>query len=70
MKGYRLSRVLADIGRPEGRAAFEDAALLRERYHLTPAEVEAMLTADLAQLYALGANPYLIRFAFRDKYEN
>jgi hypothetical protein len=70
VKGYRLSRVLADIGRPEARAAFEDASLLRERYRLTPAEVDAMLTADLAQLYALGANPYLIRFAFRDKYEN
>lgn len=70
MKGYRLSRVLADIGRPEGRAAFEDPVLLRERYRLTPAEIDAMLTADLVQLYALGANPYLIRFAFRDKYEN
>jgi hypothetical protein len=70
VKGYRLSRVLADIGHPEGRAPFEDATLLREQYHLTPPEVDAVLRADLVQLYALGANPYLIRFAFRDKYEN
>ena len=70
MRGYRLSRVLADMGRPEGRPAFEDPARLRERYRLTPAEVEAVLGADLGQLYALGANPYLIRFAYRDKYEN
>ena len=69
MNGYRLSKVLTDIARPEGRAAFQDPAMLRERYRLTPAEVDAVVNADLAQLFALGANPYLIRFAYRDKFE-
>jgi hypothetical protein len=68
MKGYRLSKVLADIGTPQGRAAFDDPALLRERYRLTPEEIEAVVNADLDGLFALGANPYLIRFAFRDKF--
>lgn len=69
MKGYRLSKLLAEIGRPEERAAFADPALLRDRYGLTPPEVDAVIEADLPQLHALGANPYLIRFAYRDKFE-
>lgn len=69
MNGYRLSRVLADIARPDRRAAFQDPALLRERYRLTPAEIDAVVNADLTALFALGANPYLIRFAYRDKFE-
>ena len=69
MNGYRLSRVLADISGPEGRAPLLNPALLRERYRLTPAEVDAVMSADLAALFALGANPYLIRFAYRDKFE-
>jgi hypothetical protein len=67
--GYRLSKVLSDIGPPQNRAAFEDARLLRERYRLTQPEIDAFLGADLAAMYELGANPYLIRFAFRDKYD-
>jgi hypothetical protein len=70
VKGYRLSKVLADIGSPADRAAYADPALLRERYRLTPPEVDAVVNADLDALFALGANPYLIRFAFRDKYEH
>jgi hypothetical protein len=69
VNGYRLSKVLADMGGPEGRPAFEDALVLRERYRLTAPEIDAILGADLTALFALGANPYLIRFAFRDKYE-
>ena len=69
MKGYRLSKVLAEMGTPAQRPAFEDPALLRDRYGLTPPEVDAVMQADLPQLHALGANPYLIRFAYRDKFE-
>ena len=69
MKGYRLSKVLADIGTPARRAPFENAELLRERYRLTAPEADAVVNADLQKLFELGANPYLIRFAFRDKFE-
>jgi len=60
-RGHRAARRARGVRRP---------GLAARTLRLTPAEIDAMLTADLVQLYALGANPYLIRFAFRDKYEN
>jgi hypothetical protein len=67
MRGYRLSKALAAIEEPARRALFDEGRL-RTLFGLDEAEIQAVLSADLDALYALGANPYLIRFAFRDRF--
>jgi hypothetical protein len=46
-----------------------DLEAMRVRYELNAEEADAIARADLGRLYELGANPYLIRFAFRDRYD-
>lgn len=71
MKGYRLSKALQDHNSPPKMRQFlADLEVMRTRYELTAEEVEAIEKADVGRLYELGANPYLIRFAFRDRFEN
>jgi|GEM_PF-2205163 hypothetical protein len=71
MKGYRLSKALQDHNSPPKMKEFlAQIDTMRVRYELTDEEVDAIRRADLERLYALGANPYLIRFAFRDRYRD
>ena len=38
------------------------------QYRLSPDEISALESEDLAALYRLGANPYMIRNVYRKKY--
>ena len=70
MKGYYLSKALYDHNNPRKMADFlADLEGMSARYRLNPEETDAISRADLNKLHELGANPYLIRFAFRDKYD-
>jgi hypothetical protein len=70
MKGYRLSKALQDHNSPPKMQQFvADLEAMRVRYELNAEEADAIARADLGRLYELGANPYLIRFAFRDRYD-
>lgn len=71
MKGYRLSKALQDHNTPPKMKQFlaniDDMAV---RYELSDEEVDAIKRADIPRLNELGGNPYLVRFAFRDKFAN
>lgn len=70
MKGYNLSKALFEHNSPRRMQEFlADLDGMCARYELTSEEAEAIRAADLPRLYELGANPYLIRFAFRDRYK-
>jgi hypothetical protein len=70
VKGYNLSKALYDHNNPRKMAEFlADLEGMSARYRLSREETDAIRSADLVRLHELGANPYLIRFAFRDKYE-
>jgi hypothetical protein len=70
MKGYRLSKALQDHNSPPKMKQFvAEFDVMCARYELSAEEADAIARADLERLYELGANPYLIRFAFRDKFE-
>jgi Aromatic-ring-opening dioxygenase LigAB, LigA subunit len=71
MKGYRLSKALQDHNSPPKMQEFlSNVDEMAVRYELTVEEVDAIKRADIARLNELGGNPYLIRFAFRDKFAN
>lgn len=71
MKGYRLSKALQDHNSVTKMKQFlAELETMRARYELTADEVEAIERGDIARLCELGANPYLVRFAFRDRYDN
>jgi hypothetical protein len=65
---YALNKVLTAIARRhETRTALGDDELKGHRLH--DAEREALRRGDVGALYALGANPYLIRRVFRANFK-
>jgi hypothetical protein len=64
---YPLNKVLTEVARQHVmRETFTDEDLAG--HHLTQAEREALKAGDIAALYRLGANPYLIRRVFRGRF--
>jgi hypothetical protein len=64
---YALNKLLTAIARRhEMRDALTDEELAGNP--LSDAERSALKTGDIGQLYALGANPYLIRRVFRRRF--
>ncbi len=69
MSDYHLNKLLFDTaGRHRMVESIADEAELAP-YDLTAEEREALREGDLARLYELGANPYLIRRVFRPRFE-
>lgn len=69
MSDYQLNKLLfATAGRHKIVDAITDEAELGA-YDLTEEEREALRTGDIARLYELGANPYLIRRVFRPRFK-
>ncbi|HXF34948.1 MAG TPA: hypothetical protein VN603_10275 [Candidatus Acidoferrales bacterium] len=65
-----MSKALQDHNSPPKMKQFvAEFDVMCARYELSAEEADAIARADLERLYELGANPYLIRFAFRDKFE-
>ena len=64
---YALNKVLTTIARQH---LLKDALTDEEMagHALSDAERTALRTGDIARLYALGANPYLIRRVFRSRF--
>jgi hypothetical protein len=64
---YALNKLLTAIARRhEMRDALTDEELAE--HTLSEAERSALKAGDIGQLYALGANPYLIRRVFRRRF--
>ncbi len=69
MSEYHLNKLLFDTaGRHEMVESIADERALAD-YDLSPEEREALRSGDLARLYELGANPYLIRRVFRPRFK-
>ena len=65
---YALNKVLTAIARQHAmRESLSDDDMAG--HSLTDAERAALRTGDLDALYALGANPYLIRRVFRPRFK-
>jgi len=64
---YALNKVLAAIAR---RHLLKDVLTDEEMagHELSDAERAALKAGDIARLYELGANPYLIRRVFRRRF--
>ena len=64
---YGLNKILAAIARQH---LLKDALTDEELagHELSEAERTALKAGDIARLYALGANPYLIRRVFRRRF--
>ena len=70
MNSYQLNKLLFNFKEPEKvREALNDEAALLLNYKLNPEEIQALKAEDLEKLYHLGANPYLIRTVYRNKYQ-
>lgn len=69
MSAYQLNKLLYELKNADRvkEALANDASLL-ERYRLSPEERLALEQENLVALYQLGANPYMIRNAYRKKY--
>lgn len=68
MSEYHLNRILfATAGRHKIVDAITDETELGA-YDLTVEERAALRSGDIARLYELGANPYLIRRVFRPRF--
>ena len=68
MSEYHLNKVLFDAaGRHEIVESIADESALAA-YDLSPEERAALRSGDVARLYELGANPYLIRRVFRPRF--
>jgi hypothetical protein len=64
---YDLNKVLFTIaGQHRMMESLSDAELAG--HDLNPEEVEALKKGDTGRLYELGANPYLIRRVFRQRF--
>ncbi len=64
---YALNKLLTGIARRhELRDALSEAEMAG--HELTEAERAALAAGDVGRLYALGANPYLIRRVFRRRF--
>lgn len=63
-EAYAINRVLYDVqhDRAEEERYFQDpVTYMAGRSHLSPVAVTALASTDIARLYQLGANPYLLR---------
>ncbi len=68
MSDYHLNRALFEAAREHKLLeAMTDEALLAG-YELTDDERQALRQGDIERLFALGANPYLIRRVFRPRF--
>lgn len=68
MSEYHLNKLLYATAREHRIVeAITDEAVLAA-YELSAEEREALRTGDVARLYELGANPYLIRRVFRPRF--
>ncbi len=68
MGEYHLNKVLYETARQHRIVeGITDEAVLGA-YELSPDERQALQTGDIARLYELGANPYLIRRVFRPRF--
>ncbi len=64
---YVLNKILTAIARQHlMKDAFTDEEMTG--HELSDAERAALKTGDIARLYELGANPYLIRRVFRRRF--
>jgi hypothetical protein len=71
MRGYHLSKALQDHNSvPKMKQFVAELETMSARYGLGPEESDAIARGDVDRLYELGANPYLIRFAFRDRFRD
>ncbi|MBM3221545.1 MAG: hypothetical protein FJZ38_23220 [Candidatus Rokubacteria bacterium] len=64
---YALNKVLTEVARRHAmkdRLSEEDIA----GYTVSAEERAALTAGDIAKLYELGANPYLIRRVFRSRF--
>lgn len=69
MSAYQLNKLLYELKSAESiKHALVNLPEILERYRLDPEEVRALEAEDLAALYTLGANPYMIRNVYRKKY--
>ena len=69
MSAYQLNKFLYELKEADkAKEALVNPAGVLERYRLSPEEIRALEAEDLAALYALGANPYMIRNVYRKKY--
>lgn len=64
---YALNKLLTAVARQhQMKEALSDDEMAG--HDLAPAERAALKTGDIAALYELGANPYLIRRVFRRRF--
>ena len=69
MSAYQLNKLLYDLGTADTvKEVLLGKPKVLETYRLSSAELRALQTEDLAALFALGANPYMIRNVYRKKY--
>ena len=69
MSAYQLNKLLYELKDADHvKEALMNRSGLLERYRLTADELQALQTENLATLYQLGANPYMIRNVYRKKY--
>jgi hypothetical protein len=70
MSAYQLNKLLHNLKDADKvKEVLENHADIMERYRLSAAEIHALEAEDLAALYTLGANPYMIRNVYRKKYQ-
>ena len=69
MSDYQLNKLLfAMAGEHKMVESVSEESELAS-YELSHAEKDALKTGDIARLYELGANPYLIRRVFRPRFK-
>jgi len=69
MSAYQLNKLLYNLRDSEKvKEVLRNLPEILEHYRLSAAELHALEAEDLAALYALGANPYMIRNVYRKKY--
>lgn len=69
MSSYQLNKLLYELKDAERvKEALKNPQGLLTNYRLSPAEFQALESEDLAALFRLGANPYMIRNVYRSRY--
>ena len=69
MSSYQLNKLLYNLKDAERvKESLKNPRGLLANYRLSPEELEALESEDLAALFRLGANPYMIRNVYRSRY--
>ena len=69
MSSYQLNKLLYDLKAAERvKESLQNPQHLLASYRLSPEEIQALESEDLAALFRLGANPYMIRNVYRSRY--